>query len=136
MPWRELDHPADIRLEIEAETLEALFRECAEAFYSVSLGMRTESSCGHSPGVVVVQGTGEDLEALLVAWMNELLFELETSRRVFVPLEVRIDEACSILAIGEWVLAPAAGGRVKAVTYGGLSLDPGPPLQLEVIMDV
>lgn len=137
MPWRKLDHPADVRIEVEAETLEDLFRECADAFYSVSLGTwSAENSIGHSPGVFSLQGSGDDLAGLLVTWMNELLFELETSRRVFVPLEIRIDERLNLLAIGEWVLTPAAGGRVKAVTYGGLSIDLGPPLRLEVIMDV
>ena len=48
-----------------------------------------------------------------------------------------LDQALQeMMAIGEWVLTPAAGGRVKAVTYGGLSFDLGPPLRLEVIMDV
>jgi len=136
LSWRELDHPADVRLEVEAETLESLFRECADAFYSVSLGIPKPDFGRGFPGAVSLKGIEDDLAGLLVAWMNELLFELETARRVFVPMEVRIDESCCLLATGDWVTAPAAGGKVKAVTYGGLELDPGPPWRFRVILDV
>jgi RNA-splicing ligase RtcB len=38
MPWRHLEHPADVRLEIAAESPEALVGECSLAFYDVALG--------------------------------------------------------------------------------------------------
>ena len=138
MPWRELEHPADIRLEIEAESLEDLVKECARAFYFFDLGFLPEQPAQGRPGKIYIdEGRRGDLAGLLVAWMNELLYFLETSGRLFFPLVVEIDASSGrLVARGKWQAAPGTGGRVKAVTYGGLEFDPGPPLRLEVIMDV
>ncbi len=137
MPWRELEHPADIRLEIEAEGLEELVKECACAFYSVTLGAVPGKAGQESPGEISVSAGEGDFEGLLVTWMNELLFHLENSGRVFIPGMVEIAESRGeLVAHGGWSAAPCPGGRVKAVTYGGLEFDQGPPWRLRVIMDI
>lgn len=137
MSWRELEHPADIRLEIEAETPEALAKECVYAFYSVSSEEKLERSKDEIPGKIEVFSSEGDLEGVLVALMNELLFRLETTRDVFLPESVEIDLSKGrLVSRGKWRPATCLGSRVKAVTYGGLELDPGPPWRLRVTMDV
>lgn len=137
MPWRELEHPADLRLEIEGETLEALAKECVYAFYSVASGEIEERPGDEIPGNIEVFSSEGDLEGLLVALMNELLFRLETTRQVFLPESVEFDiSKMCLLSRGKWMPATCPGSRVKAVTYGGLELDPGPPWRFKVIMDV
>ena len=137
MPWRELDHSADIRLEIEAETIEELVTESARALYDAS---EESQPALHSPGFqgeISLRGQEEDIAALLVLWMNELLFFLQTTHRVFLPRKVSINPVTGDLAVsGKWVPSSSPGSRVKAVTYGGLELETQPRLTLRVILDV
>lgn len=137
MTWRELEHPADIRLEIEAGSIGELVEECAKAFYWVSAGHSFDGPvCGY-PGNLSISASPGDLEGLLVAWMNELLYNLETERRVFLPAEIDIDPMKGVLrAQGEWIAVLSPGSRVKAVTYGGLEFSETPRPRLRVIMDV
>lgn len=138
MPWKELDHPADIRLEIEAQSVEELFRASAEAFYSVSAGEFPSCFPNRTRGPIQIETSQEgDLSELLVRWMNELLFFLETENIVFLPESIDVDvQKGTLVAQGRWSPATVRGGRVKAVTYGGLELDPGPPWRFRVILDV
>lgn len=137
LPWRELEHTADIRLEIEAETMEKLVTESALAFYGVSMEIFDSSYPNIESGSISLRGPEGDLPALLVLWMNELLFFLETTHQVFIPLEVSINPAKGTLLVsGNWVPSFSPGSRVKAVTYGGLDLIAKPHLKLRVILDV
>ena len=137
MPWRELEHPADILLEIEAESPEALVVECARALFFFAVGSPLEESEQDVPGVVSVHAAEGDFAGLLVAWMNELVFNLDAAQRVFVPMDVQLNVSRGHLFVsGKWVIIPAGGSRVKAVTYGGLEFHPGPPSRLRVILDV
>jgi SHS2 domain-containing protein len=137
LPWRELEHPADLRLEIEAETLEKLVAECAKAFYSAASGEELGNISGGGFGEIDVRSSEGDLGGLLVVWMNELLYRLETAREIFLPETVEVDlKTGCLVSKGKWAPAPRPGSRVKAVTYGGLEVDVGPPWRLRVILDV
>ena len=138
MPWKELEHTGDLRMEIEAGTPEDLALECARAFYETTAGI---SIRGDKPGgglqQILVASQENDLACLFAAWMNELLFFLETGRGVFFPETVRIDaQAGSLEAWGSWAPSPKPGGREKAVTYGNLEFHPGPPCRKRVTRDV
>ena len=138
MPWKELEHTGDLRLEIEAGTPEDLAIECARAFYETSACLSIRGN-GHGGEMqhLQVSSSGSDLAGLFAAWMNELLFFLETGHGVFYPETVRIDgQAGSLEAWGRWGPSPKPGGRVKAATYGGLEFDAGPPCRLRVTLDV
>jgi len=138
MPWKELEHTGDLRVEIEAGTPEELALECARAFYETSAGLPVErDGQGGEMRHIRVLSPECDIAGLLAAWMNELLFFLETGRGVFYPETVRIDvQAGSLEAWGSWARSPKPGGRVKAVTYGDLEFDPGPPCRIRVTLDV
>ena len=138
MPWKELEHTGDLRLEIEAGTPEDLALECARAFYETSAGLPGEKNGrgGERQHLQVFSPEG-DMAGLFAAWMNELVFFLETGRGMFFPETVRIDgRAGSLEAWGWWGPSPKPGGRVKAVTYGELEFDPGPPCRIRVTLDV
>ena len=138
MPWKELEHTGDLRLEIEAGTPEDLALECARAFYETSAGLPVEKKGpGGEMQHLQVFSQECDMAGLFAAWMNELLFFLETGHGVFYPEAVRVDgQAGSLEAWGRWGPSPKPGGRVKAATYGGLEFDAGPPCRLRVTLDV
>ena len=50
VPWRELEHTADVGLEVRAETLEDLVAESARAFYALLFGAEAPSDVSCPPG--------------------------------------------------------------------------------------
>ena len=84
-PCRLLDHTADIGLAVEAADLPALFREAAHGLLLL-LGGEPAAQPLQEQQVVVTAG---DAGELLVNWLNELLFLLETRR--FYLADCRID---------------------------------------------
>jgi SHS2 domain-containing protein len=122
MPWRELPHTADLRLEITAPDWPGLVVEATLAF-AAHLG-RPDRAGPTVTRPLAVQGI--DREELLVHWLTETLVwcESEGLLAVGVRLERAIDEELR----GEMTLAPAAelGAGVKAVTYHELAVAVGP----------
>lgn len=125
---RELDHTADVGIEIEAPTLASLLRRAAEGVWYLVFGERVEVG-EPTPGDAEEEARSLRLQAdapdaLLLKWLQELLYWFEVDR--FVARRVRFDElserrleAC---AWGE----PAARDAVrdlKGVTYHGLAAE-------------
>ncbi|MDI3317108.1 MAG: archease [Bacillota bacterium] len=110
--WRWLEHTADVGLEAEAEGLPALFATVAEA--TLALLLERPPSGGRGRRRVLL--SAPDLEGLLVRWVDEILFLVQT--RAFVPAR------CSVRLEGPgpeggWRLeARLAGSRLDRVAMG------------------
>jgi SHS2 domain-containing protein len=110
--WR--SHTAEIELAVDADTAEQVFVEAAEALAElISLGHNGESE-SHPIAIEAA-----DLGALLVEWLEELIFLADTES--FVP--ERVDD----LRLDDGSLSATLVGRrgpieplVKAATYHGL----------------
>jgi SHS2 domain-containing protein len=113
--WR--NHTAEIELAIEAQTEEDVFAEAAGAFGEL-VGLDDEGE----PLEHLVTIEAADREALLVQWLEELIFLADTES--FVP-----EAAQDIRLDGTSVHAKVVGRRgrfeplVKAATYHGLRFD-------------
>jgi SHS2 domain-containing protein len=114
--YRWIEHTAEIELEIEDESPEAVFREALLAYGDLLTEERGGEPVTHSVSV-----SAADLPALLAEWMNELVYLAEADG--FVP------ERVERLRLSDGGLeAEIAGQRrlprnpVKAVTYHGLEL--------------
>jgi SHS2 domain-containing protein len=131
------EHTADIGLLARGRTLAELFVHAAEGLVDV-----TVDPAGLEETVVVpVHVTAPDREGLLVAWLNELLFLLDTRR--FLPRRVMIEH----LSETE-VRAELRGGTVdperhtvrrmvKAATYHQASIRETPEgWEARVILDL
>jgi SHS2 domain-containing protein len=122
--FRFLEHTADMGLEVVGETLEELFVHAAEGLREMIFGPLPERAADQEERIVL---DGEDGEELLVGWLNELLFRLET--RGFVPLSFRVERigATGLAAVVSGVSLAGSGLRVlrevKAVTYHRLMLE-------------
>ncbi|NLC70941.1 MAG: archease [Desulfuromonadaceae bacterium] len=122
--FRFLEHTADMGLEVTGATLEDLFLHAAEGLRKMILGEIPAGSPDREERITLA---GEDVEELLVTWLNELLFLFETRR--FVPLTFGIKR------IGREELTALVGGttfaegrfrvlrEVKAVTYHLLTVE-------------
>jgi protein archease len=131
-----IDHTADAGIRVEAPTVEDLFATAALAFSELvtsvdSVDCRVERR---------FKLQEDDMETLLVSWLQELLYLLDTEDLVFARFQVRIHDLS--LAATAWgdVFDPkihTIKTEIKAVTYHQLEVvesDQG--WQAQVIFDI
>lgn len=112
-----LEHTADIGFRARGRTLEELFESAAEALVSIAMEVEEVEPRERYP----IEAQGEDREALLVNWLNEVLY-LHDGRRIAMR-RFRVLEAGEGGARGEALGEPFDPARhhakliVKAVTY-------------------
>lgn len=121
-------HTADLTMELRGHSAADLFRLAAWALARVQVAeWPAEKS---ETAEVELQSDGWD--DLLVNWMNQLIFLSERHRAVWTEFEFRRLEETALHATakgGPWPERPDALGReVKAASYFGLELVPGPSL--------
>ena len=129
----ELDHTADWALRVRGRDMSDLCLVAASAMLA---------ACGARPadGPAVdrrVQLSAADREGLLVAWLEEILFTLETRLRVPIQIEAHVSEGLELSS--RWREAPLGGIEkpIKAVTYNNLEVreaDGG--LEATIVFDV
>lgn len=116
-----LEHTADVGVRATGDTPE-------DAFEAATLGL-AETAGIWRPGegeTIAVELESEDLGALLVDWLSEVLY-LHDSRRAAIA-GVDIDEVTDTTIRGSITLAdlgegPGEGTQVKAITYHQLSVE-------------
>ena len=134
MRFEELDHTADVGIRAYGASLEELFENAALGMFSLIVDLESVKPRGE----VEVRVTAEDLEGLMVNWLQELLFLHETQHLVFCEFGVSIEK----LDLTGRVRGEAIDKRrhdlklsVKAVTYHRLKVDPSKGVA-EVIFDI
>ena len=128
MSYRWVDHTAELELHVEAPSEEDVLQDAMRA-----LAELLDGGPGR-PQTQRVRLQAPDRGALLVQWLEELVFLADTDR--FVPEEADI-------TLGE-VMEATVRGRigdprplVKAVTYHGLEFEPfGDGWHAKVVLDV
>jgi SHS2 domain-containing protein len=117
-----LDHPADIGFRAQAQSLEELFATCARALLSIIL----DASHAQPTERWDLSAQGGDLESLLVNWLNEVLYFVDTKRVVFSDFELKLNrpESVRCTCYGEKRDPQRHPVRVlvKAVTYHQLRI--------------
>lgn len=124
---RMLEHTADVGFEVEAGSLAGVFEAAADALLQVLFvgglprqGRRRERFALTAP----------DLETLMVRWLDELIYRVQTRGEVPVRTRVRLQvvpEGPRLTA--ELDLLPFEevhdrfAGEVKAATYHGLAIE-------------
>jgi SHS2 domain-containing protein len=132
-----VDHTADVGIRVWADDVKGLFEEAARALFNVITDLTKVEA--HLKQEIVVRGS--DLEELLVAWLNELLYLHEVEYLLFCDF--------SITEINEGSVTGVANGEefdegrhsikteVKAVTYHQLKVkEHGEHWQAQVIFDI
>lgn len=125
MSFRFVDHTAELQLELEAPTREAAFAEAVAAvaqLFAERTPTETEPADARpAESRREVSAHAADDAALLAAWLEELLFAVET--------EGLVPQGATQLQVGEGVVQGlvdfAAGSPlhlVKGVTYHDLAL--------------
>lgn len=121
--YRLLEHTADMGIEAEGETQAALFQQMA-------MGLRqiiTECPDVRSQTEMMIEVVGMDREELLVNWLGELVFLLETRHFLPVCFEIgTIDEQRLKARVWGETFDPARHfleREVKAITYHQIKVE-------------
>jgi SHS2 domain-containing protein len=133
-----LDHTADVGFALEAESLPDLFDAARQGLLEVMFERPPEGGAEERE----VQLSGPDLETLLVRWINELTYLIQTAE--FVPAAAGIgfsEDRRSLRArfLGTALAPEEQGflGEVKSATFHGLSVERVNGLwRAQVILDV
>ena len=113
------EHRSELQLRVEAPSLPALFAEAARALAELMHGTPADPLAPTGEGVII---DAPDREALLVDWLNELVFRSEVGKAIFTEFDIRE-------LTDERLVASIRGRRferlrnpIKAATYHGLSV--------------
>jgi SHS2 domain-containing protein len=130
MPFRAVDHTADLAFEVVAPTLTALFQESARALLSVLVehpeAIRTVKERE-------VELSASTLEDLLHDYLSEWIFLLDAYGEIYRPGEPVVRHSGEMWTVvdrlrGERLDPPlhGEGHHVKSVTYHGLTVERTP----------
>jgi SHS2 domain-containing protein len=131
--YQEVDHTADWALRVQGKDL-------AELLVNAARGTMQLSGASPGPG----EGTprrlrleAADREALLVTWLEELLFAMETHETVWTGMQIHAAQDRSLDATVQESPLAGIARHIKAVTYHNLSLQATPEgLEATVVFDV
>ena len=84
-----LDHTADVGLQVHGRDLDDLFRTCAQGLMDYVVANRHEV---RTEVVESVSLRADSPEELLMAWLSELIFRVETRQRVYATFQVQVAE--------------------------------------------
>lgn len=121
--YQELEHTADWAVRVWGESAAALFEHAAEAMFE----LQGADLAAGAPVTTTLDCLAPDLEALLVAWLSELLFHSETGDVAYTRFSVEITgkdaaEGFNLAALASGYTGRGPLSHVKAVTYYGLSV--------------
>ncbi len=134
-PYREIEHTADWALKVWAPTREALFTEAARGMYALLRARRSEPAA--RAAVHVIEVSAQDYESLLVAWLQELLYDTETEGSVFTEFRIEVLTPTYLRAEVSGVPLGQLDKTIKAVTYHNLNIRHVPQgFEVTIVFDV
>jgi SHS2 domain-containing protein len=116
---QELEHTADWAIHIRADDLETLFTRAAQGMFDL-IG---STVAGSDPVLRPITLQAADVETLLVCWLEELLYLLETENLMLLTAEVQIPSATQLLAAVHLLPAQQRTKEIKAVTFNDLEVE-------------
>ncbi len=135
---RELDHTADLGLQVDAPEPAELFRRAALGMARLMRGEAGNVAARRTTDERSLRLEAGSLERLLVRWLGELLYLDEVDGFVFEDATFDELEPTSLSAAVRGRFEPDLPERqLKGVTYHGLRLEPGPEgWRARVIFDI
>ncbi|HSK75577.1 MAG TPA: archease [Thermoanaerobaculia bacterium] len=131
---RWVDHTSEVQLQVEAESLAGLAVEAGGALAALLLRGRPPEPAGEARRLEV---DSADREALLVDWLNEVLFVSEVDLWVPVAFDVLEVSPTRLVVSARGVSVDDPPSNVKAATFHGLEVvEREGGLHAEVIFDV
>lgn len=121
MSFRYLEHPSDIGIEVVADRLELAFKECYEALISLIFGsdlkLKIKSETAKNNEIKSI-----DIEALLIDFLNEILFIIDAEKIIPVIKDIIIEKEKLLFSYYEAEFQPIIL-YVKAITFHQLCIE-------------
>ena len=140
MPYEFLDHEADIGIRSTGDTLEEAFEEGAKAMFAVMVDIETVEAIQK----IEIEVKANDIAALFVEWLNELLTQSDIEGIFFSLFEITTIESLE----NTYLLKGSAFGEsrdskkhilrteVKGATYSGLKVWESQKFHAQCVLDV
>ncbi|MBI4299405.1 MAG: archease [Chloroflexi bacterium] len=131
-----IDHTADVGISATGRNLEEAFASVAEGMFSIIVELEdvAEDECHE------VQVNAPDIESLLVAWLNELLYLFDAEGIVFKRFQVSdlTERSLKALCWGEQANSKRHRFKagVKSATYHMLRVESNGIAKVQVILDI
>ena len=116
--FEEIEHTADWALHVRGKSIETLFRNAALGMLRL---IRPIPRSGKTQ-TRTVRLTAVDNETLLVAWLEELLFNMETRNVTYTGIEIHSVENCCLVAHVVEISLEKVTKEIKAVTFHDLNI--------------
>lgn len=120
-----IDHPADIAVEVNAESIETLFEISAEAWKATAM----ENSSSESPFEFKIELESLSLEELLVEFLSELNFKFFSEKLVYSKTKSFTIEEDSIIRVKAELyfedfnpLLHQVKNEIKAITFHQMNI--------------
>lgn len=124
--YKFIEHPADIAVEVTAETYEKLFETCAEAWKASAL----DNSSTEIPFEFTIVNESRSLEELLVEFLNEINFMLYSKKLVYARVKSLTVEENIIFKINAVLYCEDFNpswhqlkNEIKAITYHQMKIE-------------
>lgn len=121
--YEEIEHTADLALRFGGPDLESFFRSAARGMYHL---MGAEGSLLNAADQKTVSLEAMDIESLLVDWLGELAYLVETTHLVFRDMTFKTLSTTRIEAVLTGRRAHRLDKVIKAVTYHHLNVKKTP----------
>lgn len=129
------EHIGELRLRIEAATIEGIFAEAAHALRELFVPGGLDAGARGVDETIHVEAP--DLERLLAAWLDEIIFRTETEHRVFTTFQFDRLTDREVSARAFALEADSIRTIVKAATLHDLHIKQGSHgLSASVVLDV
>ena len=116
----EVEHTADWSIRVRGATLPQLFVNAASGMYSLVADL----SSVHPIIEHTIEVNGIDAEALLVNWLNELVYHTEMDGDVFCEFHVQAFKTTHLRVIARAGRGIELKKQIKAVTFHNLQIIP------------
>jgi SHS2 domain-containing protein len=131
--FKQIDHPSDVGIIAYGKEPKELFENAAFGLFSLLANLEAVSP----KQLISLKIKGEDLESLLINWLNELIFLEDSKKMLFRKFKVKALSATALEAeVSGEKIDPARhriARSVKAATYNQLRIGGG---QAKIIFDV
>ncbi len=132
MGFEEIQHTADWSMRVWANDLPSLFAESARGMNTLA-GVKIANA---NPVTKQFKTEGPDVEALLVAFLSELIYFAEQENLAFTNFDIQIPDS-QLLAVMKGAQILSIDKAIKAVTFHNLKIEKtSRGLEVEVVLDV
>lgn len=114
-------HTSEVQVRVQATTLPELFEEAALALADIMLGEAHPQAPADAEEEIVLVEAG-DLDALLVDFLNELIYRSDAHKKVYTDVDVELTTEHQVRARIRGIVPDVLKTAVKAATFHGLDV--------------